>query len=308
MKKRELTVLSFGGGQDSTALLYKIIYDPAFKAKYVKGDLLVIMAQTGNEHEETYKHLVEIEDLCFKHRIKFVLLDYQYTAPGWKGGLVKFYERGNRVGSKAFPKTCSDKLKIDPIYKYLENYVHLNYGTEKVGRKRALKEFAAANGKIDVILGIAKGEEKRAATNEQSPTVWMRETINKVYPLIDEGMDRQACQDYIHSVGHELPVPSACILCPWMNEVELLHLYRNKRAWFDKWVELEHNKIVANAYKGDLTKTMDSKGEIVANQGVWGTTLLPEKIQEVIEKHGHMTDAELEEYRMSHGHCNKSKF
>lgn len=44
----ELTVLSYGGGQDSTAILYKIIHDPAFKSHYVPGKLLVVRAPGMN--------------------------------------------------------------------------------------------------------------------------------------------------------------------------------------------------------------------------------------------------------------------
>jgi len=297
MPTNNLTLLSFGGGQDSTAILYKIIYDPSFKAKHVKGDLVIIMANTGNENQETLDHVKEIEKLCADHKIDFFFLeDYTYTSDSWKGGLIKFYEKGNRIGSKAFPKTCTDKLKIQPIYKFLEIYIHEKYNTAKVGRKAATKEFTEVNGKIDVIIGIAKGEEKRASTNEESPSKWMRECVNKVYPLIIEQMDRQACQDYIKSVGHELPIPSVCILCPFMNDIELLYLYRLKRTWFDKWVQLEANKIAANQHKGEK------------NLGVWGATLLPAKLEEVTKKYGHMTNDDLIEYKMSHGHCVQSKY
>lgn len=52
-----LTILSFGGGQDSTTILYKLVFDADFKARYAPGDLLVLMADTGNEHPETYSHV-----------------------------------------------------------------------------------------------------------------------------------------------------------------------------------------------------------------------------------------------------------
>jgi 3'-phosphoadenosine 5'-phosphosulfate sulfotransferase (PAPS reductase)/FAD synthetase len=300
LKMSKLTVLSFGGGQDSTALLYKIIYDKAFDYKYVKdNDLLVVMADTGNEHDETNAHVEEVRELCRDHNISFWFLtgNMGYTSPVWSKGLVDFYESGNRIGSKAFPKTCTDKLKITPIYNFLEEYVHNVYGTSVVGRKRAIKEFVANHGKIDVIIGIAAGEEKRASSNDESPSVWMRDCINKVYPLIDLGMDRQACQDYIEEVGHVVPPPSNCILCPFMSYQELLYMYRVMPKWYNKWVELEANKIKANSH-------IDPK----KNMGVWGNKLLPEALKIAEKKHGQMTVAELKEYKMSHGHCVKSKY
>lgn len=292
----KLTVLSFGGGQDSTAILHKFIYDKDFRDEYAPEDLLVVMAETGNEHSETYDHVMQMEVLAYANKIRFEFLDYRYTPKSWKGGLVKFYEDGNRVGSKAFPKTCTDNLKIKPIYNFLEQHIHETYRTEKFGRKRAIKEFAKKYGKIDMLIGIAKGEEVRASTNEESPSVWMREAINKVYPLLDLQMDRQACQDYILSVGQEVPIPSACIICPFMNDIELLYLKRFQPYWLEKWIELEVNKIKANQHVGDK------------NLGVWGNKLLPEKVAEVELKYGHMTDEEVREYRMSHGHCVKSKY
>ncbi len=55
MENKALTVLAFGGGQDSTAILYRIALDKAFRSRYVKGDLLVLMSDTGNEHPHTYR-------------------------------------------------------------------------------------------------------------------------------------------------------------------------------------------------------------------------------------------------------------
>lgn len=292
----KLTVLSFGAGQDSTALLYKLLYDVEFRVKYASGNLIVIMADTRNEHHETNIHRIEIQKLCDKHMIPFYFISpEQYASGDWKNGYVSFLEVGNRIGSKCFPKTCTDNLKIKPIYKFLDDYVHAFYKTERVGRKMAIKEFCRNHGKIDVILGIAKGEEKRASTNEESPNRWMRDCINKVYPLLDLGMDRQACQDYIDSVGHVIPPPSNCILCPFMSYQELLFLSRYNYGWYLKWVELEANKIKANKH-------------IENNMGVWGTKLLPEALKIAEEKYGHMSYTELKEYKMSHGHCVKSKY
>jgi hypothetical protein len=300
MIKKRLTILSFGAGQDSTAILYMIIHDPEFKKKYVKGKLIVVFANTRNEKIETYLHLERIKLLCKKHNIPFVTVGSEYRTGEWIDGLIAFYEAGNRVGSKAFPKTCTDKLKIQPIYKWLDEFLfQKGFGKRSSNgqlRKTAIKQFVQENEKIHVLIGIAAKEEKRASSNEESPSAWMRDCINKLYPLIDLGMDRQACQDYIKQLGYKIPVPSACILCPFMNDIELLHLYRFNRPWFDKWVELEANKIAANLDKGEQ------------NLGVWGKKLLPQKIIEVQEKYGHMTTEELEDYVMSHGHCVMSKY
>ena len=80
-----------------------------------------------------------------------------------------------------------------------------------------------------------------------------------------------------------------------MNDVELVWLARFDRPSFDAWVEMERAK---------LTRFADSCAEKgVNNLGVWGSSTLPEVLAKAEAKHGHMTDEQLNEYRMSHGHC-----
>jgi len=294
--KTKLTMLSFGGGQDSTAILLMLIHDKAFREKYAPGKLIVVMADTRNEHHDTNIHVDKCWDLCDKHDIPFYMVKpLEFASGDWKEGYVSFLEKGDRIGSKCFPKTCTDNLKIKPIYKFLERYVHLYYKTKKEGRKESIKEFASKYGKIDVLIGIARGEEKRASTNEESPHKWMRDSINKVYPLLELGMDRQDCQNYISGTGSIIPPPSNCILCPFMSHQELLYLARYKKEWYLKWVQLEANKIKANSH-------------VENNMGVWGKKLLPEVLKIAEEKYGHMSYEDLVEYKMSHGHCVKSKY
>lgn len=45
----EVTVLSYGCGQDSTAIAAKIVFDPTFRHKYAPKRLVVIFSDTGNE-------------------------------------------------------------------------------------------------------------------------------------------------------------------------------------------------------------------------------------------------------------------
>lgn len=294
----ELTVLSYGSGQDSTAILLKAIFDPSFKSKFIRGKLIVVMADTKNEHDHTYDYFFKIKKLCLNNKIPCFLIDPKNYAPkSWSNGLIGFYEGKKAVGSKAFPKTCTDNLKIKPIYNFLEEYIHQEYKTDSFGRKKAFYEYFYKYGKIRVLIGIAKGEEKRASENGTTGKKWFDTCIEKSYPLIDVGMDRKACQQYIKSTGHEIPFPSNCILCPFLSLQELLYLYRYERSWFDKWVELEANKLANNKHVGKK------------NLGVWGTT---ESLIEIVEKakikFGHMSKKELIDYKMSHGHCVMSKY
>lgn len=288
----ELTILSFGGGQDSTAILLKIIYDSEFRKAYVKGKLICIMSNTKDEHDETYEHVDLISQLCKEHEIEFILLDPKgYTSDCWGDGLIAFYRQKKAVGSKAFPKTCTDKLKITPIYNYLESILDPDSS-----RKKAFYDYHNQYGKMHVLIGIAKGEEKRVQSGD-GPNVWMNKTIQKQYPLIDLGMDRKACQDFIE-IYMKVPIPSNCVLCPFMSLQELLYLYRVLPHRYQEWVDLEAAKIENNKDKVSPDK----------NLGVWGKKLLPEILKEAEQKFGHMTIKDLREYKMSHGHCVASKY
>jgi len=290
-----LTCLSFGAGQP--VLLYKFAYDASFREKYAPGRLLVVCADTGDEHDFTYKHIEETKLFCKEQNIEFHFItnDMGYHSESWMS-LRGFYRLKNTIGSRCFPKTCSSRLKINVIYSFLENWLAENYKVAN-GRKKGFKEFAARYGKINMVIGIAAGEEKRIAKNEDDPLVWRKCAVQSIYPLIDLGMDRAACQKYILSVGHTIPMPSNCMCCPFLSPVELLWLYKLRREVYEDWVQLEANKIANNTHI-----------EPERNLGVWGKKLLPEVLAEAIEKYGDWTDDELTEYKMSHGHCVTTKY
>ncbi len=324
-EKKELTVLSFGGGQDSTALLYEAIYNPKFAAKYIKGDFLVIMANTGNEHRQTYEHVKKVMDLCLKHGIRFEFLQPdQWATESWSGGLLAKYERDKTIPMAGGVKSCTVSLKLQPIYNFLDSYVHQVYQTKKSGRKAALKEFAKTHGKINVIVGIAAKEETRISNPEDQPK-WMQQSINLVYPLVDLGVDRAGAQAIIQKYGHPVPLPSNCMICPFMSMQELLWLYRFEPEMYAKMVRLEKDKLekterihefalqedwegaAAAGASEKLIASLKEKG-VRGNQGIFGNKTVPERLEKAQKKYGHWTDEELYEYKMSHGHCVKSKY
>jgi 3'-phosphoadenosine 5'-phosphosulfate sulfotransferase (PAPS reductase)/FAD synthetase len=289
-----LVVLSYGAGQDSTALLLMALYDKAFRNKYI-GDrrFIVITSDTGNEHPETYKY---IEYISKKVDAEFYFLTkgLGFHSESWPD-LKSFYRRTGTVGSKAFPKTCTDNLKIKVIYRFLEYWIEGNYRITG-DRKAGIKAFAEKYGKITVILGIAADETKRATGNNVGPE-WMKYSINKVYPLIDLGMNRADCQDYIRSKGFKVPFPSNCMICPFMSDIELVWLYKFYPSEYKQWVEIERAKLIKNSDKGKKNLT------------VWGSQeTLPDILKKSLIKHKDWSDEKLYHYKMSHGHCNMSLY
>ncbi len=291
-----LTILSFGAGQDSTTLLYLYAYSEEFRQKYAPGRFKVVMSDVGNEHPQTLDHIKYIEGFCKKKGIDFTFLtpDMGFHSPKWQS-LKGQYRLNNTVGSKAFMKTCTDRLKLQPIYGYLDHWLGQEYGL-KSGRKNAFKEFAEQYGKIDMLIGIAAGEEKRCANAGSDPKKWRAASVRTVYPLVEMGLDRQGCHEVIKGFSHEIPMPSNCMICPFLSEQELVYLHRFHNEDYQEWVELEANKIKKFADKGDQ------------NFGVWGKKLLPQVLAESLKKYGDWTDAMLMDYKMSHGHCVMSTY
>jgi 3'-phosphoadenosine 5'-phosphosulfate sulfotransferase (PAPS reductase)/FAD synthetase len=297
-----LTVLSFGAGQDSTAILYKLIFDAAFRQRFAPGRFIVVFSDTGNEHDETYDHLREVEELCQRHGVEFYWLrpEHGFHVASWQS-LNEHHDELQTIGSVAFNKTCSDNLKIKPIYKFLDAFVSLQFkvaldaqGAPRL-RKKGLYEFAANFGKVRVLVGIAQGEESRVADPAKELHVWKRETVEIVYPLLEVSMNREACQTYIKSLNLPVPVPSNCKRCMYLSESELLYLWRTEPAEFLDWARQERVK---------LNRNRDQK----TNATVRGKRTLFEALYLSIEKFGHLTDAELLEMKMSHGHCVASKY
>jgi 3'-phosphoadenosine 5'-phosphosulfate sulfotransferase (PAPS reductase)/FAD synthetase len=307
-----LTILSFGGGQDSTTILYKLVFDADFKAKYAPRDLLVLMADTGNEHPETYSHVRnEIVPFCQEHGIEFLFIDNSmgYHGTSWQS-LTQQWREGNKptIGSLAYPKTCTHNLKLIPQYRYVEEWLPGKYNSVvNKGRKNNYVQFAKYYGVIRWLVGIAKGEESRVADADKETALWKKQAVEVIYPLIEIGYDRQACQDYMREVGKEIPMPSNCMYCPFAsNHMEILWLEKTYPDKFEEWIELEQAKLDAHkdadknlGVSGRLHKEGDRKGQAFT---------LKDLLKEAKVKYPNVTLNQLNEYKWSHGHCVSSKY
>lgn len=296
----KLTVLSFGGGQDSTAILYMLTLNVLFRKVWAPEDLLVLMSDTGAEHPQTYMHVQSVIKFCDEHNIEFVFItkDLGLHNRNWQS-LVEQFKLNDTIMSRFFPKTCTDNLKLQPFYKYLNYWVSVKYGLQREGGvfrgKRALVEFSEKYGPIRVLIGIAKGEESRLLP-KQIAKEWMRRSIDRAYPLIWLQWDRAACQDYIRKQGKVVPPPSNCMYCPFMDKIELLWMARSFPKEFAEWCRLEQRKLKHFASRP-------------SNYGVLHQTkTLREVLADAENKYGNWTLDQLEEYRFSHGHCTMSKY
>lgn len=313
-----LCVLSYGGGQESTALLLLHRYSAEFRARYVPdGRLLVIFCDTGDEHQGTYAYLGEAKQFCAAQGIPFLHITgaMGYHTGHWGEGLVGQYRATHTVGSVAFPKSCSVELKVAPFYKALEAWIAREYRLGEPGNKRAFYRYRERYGPLRVLIGFAAGEERRIARAAATPSSrrrraragqrtrrttpparWMQQCIERVYPLIELGMTRAACQEYTRSVGHTVPPPSLCRHCPFTTLRELLWRWHADRSSVEEWFELERAKLEANRHMADK------------NYPVFKTMTLPSALELARQRYGRLSFAELDALRMREGHCVRTRF
>lgn len=302
-----LTVLSMGAGQDSSCIWAMYKHDVQdFRKRYAPNDFILVTADTGDEHKETLAHIEFLKEDCAKEGVPYfhITNDMGFHRKTWPD-LRTFYRTKNTIGSKGFPKVCTDALKLTPIYGFLEKYLESRYGVT-AGDKRGFYEFSARYGKLRVLIGIAAGEERRLSDPSSNPKKWMRENVEVQYPLISYGLDRKGCQDMLRSLGEPVPMPSNCILCPWASLEELEYMRRNLPTDLAEWIQLERNKLDRFPHL-NAVETVDKKtGKIKVvnkNYGVFGVVPLPEKVREAQERFKDWSDERLLEFKMSHGSC-----
>jgi hypothetical protein len=108
-------------------------------------------------------------------------------------------------------------------------------------------------------------------------------------------------QEYIRSLGHPVPFPSLCKFCPFKSDLDLYYQWRFERPDYERWVELERAKLDAHAERSPHLPPE-------RNHGVFPGRTLPEVLSDARRKYAHMTDAELHDHRMNHGHGVASKY
>jgi len=289
----------------------------SFRRRFIGDcDFLVVHADTGAEHQATYDFISgTLRPFSERWQIPFYYItrDLEYHTGHWRDGLRAQYRATNSIGMMT-TRSCTDSAKIAPLYKYVDEYLGRRYGFPW-GDKLALRAYAKRFGKLRVMIGFAAGEEKRVAKPpplvsqteldlgakhkgkaKRQPPAWMRDCVERIYPLIDLGMDRAACQEYTRSTVGVVPRPSLCTICHFKSPEELTLFSMTDPEGFADWVQLEANKVA---------KWADRE----RNPGVKGAKMLPEVVAETYAalrpqfSSDESLVAYLEEYAFSHGHC-----
>jgi len=297
-QKPPLTVLSDGLGQDSAMLRALALEDRAFQQRYIPGDLVILSSETGLEHPETNAYRERVAELCAARGVDYIHVtpEMGYHSPVWQN-LHTQWDRNVTIQSRVFPKTCSVNLKIQPFYLALNAYLARRYGyPERAGRVRraALYAYAQDFGPIPVMIGFARGEERRV---KPAPQGYMTATVQRIHPLIDLGLDRSGCQAGTQALGFEVPYPSNCMHCPYHTPLDLVRLHRKHPESFELWSAFEARKLSAEKWQGTRNHTVFGNDKT-----------LPENLAAALKEYGHLDIPELDALRMTRGHANTTGF
>lgn len=267
------TILSFGMGVESSALLLRWMEEPKSRDFDLERDLIVITAQTGDEWPDT-KTLIEQHLLprMRSHRIRYVqvaraghleadgivvLGDTREPDTVHLEGAYKLSQELRAAGTVpqyAGERRCSLKFKAWVIETWLaqelyaESYRHaIGYNSDEESRiAKSEAAFAGRNrDNVRVAFGFNCDEEGRIAKARQydSPqrVGW--------YPLskAEWNWTRQNCLDYLKRITGVSWQKSACVGCPFCARTEdALERMRNFPDRVADALLLEHQSLCLN--------------------------------------------------------------
>lgn len=232
-----LTILSYGMGVESTAILLRWVLEAETRRPPPPcplSELLVIAAQTGNEYADTARDVERyILPLMRAHRIRFVqvarggqhesdgivvLSDTEGPDRVYVDGAYRLsdeLERNGTVPPYSAEHRCSLKFKAWVIEQWLTANVRLParhaFGYNAAETERVARSEAAFRERI--AFGFNSDESARVARSRRYNTP----TRTAFYPLVDWCWDRNRCQEYIVRQLGIVWKRSACVFCPFNN-------------------------------------------------------------------------------------------
>ena len=223
--------LSLGAGTQSSVLALLLARDDErlIELNYCRPDL-AIFADTGFEPRYVYDHLDWLEEQLNYPLVRVSAGDMRknlvngLTPENREFVDIPLFTEGSNGKRGMMTRQCTSHYKIKPINKEL--------------RLRAGGEPGKRFPKGDVVetwMGISLDEVSRMKPAKES---W----IDKRYPLVELGMDRQDCRDWFAQFypGRILP-RSACVICPYRSDKEWRELKENEASSFDDAIAFDNS-------------------------------------------------------------------
>lgn len=211
-----ITVMSYGGGTNSTAMLVGLC------ERKERPDYITF-ADTGSEQLYTYDHMRKVNE--WLKSIGFpVITIVKPTQPMMvsDGSLFNESVRLGRLPSKAYGNgSCSLKWKVEPQNKW---------------NRRLANDLGIDLSDITRLVGYDADEPERY---ERAVALADKQQTKLRFPLIEWNWGRDECMEAIHRAGLPQPGKSSCVMCPSMKKHEILTLRKNYPLVFDLVLAME---------------------------------------------------------------------
>jgi hypothetical protein len=190
-------ILSLGAGVQSTTVLLMSIH-----GKLPRLDA-AIFADTQWEPQAVYEHLDRIEKVAKEHGIPVYRVSEgnirEKQGSDVKAAMPFFVQSVN--GQGMVKRQCTADYKIEPITKQIREIVGLK--PRQRGKSVMCRQW----------FGISVDEAHRMKPSRFP-------YIENWYPLIEQGMTRRDCLEWMKDHGYPEPPRSACIGCPFRSNEE----------------------------------------------------------------------------------------
>lgn len=221
-----MNIISLGAGVQSSTM--------ALMA--AKGELgyhvdCAIFADTGAEPQKIYDWLNWLEMQCpFPvHRVSNGSLLDNIMSEAVKNGTdtdrfvsVPFFT--DHKGSAGMTRRqCTREFKIEPIQRKVRELLGLQRG------QRGPREVV-----VQQLIGISMDEIQRMKDSG-------KRYIRNVYPLIDKGMSRWHCLEWMKENGYPMPPKSACTFCPYHDDAMWRDMKLNDPDSWDQAVAVDRH-------------------------------------------------------------------
>lgn len=232
----KITVVSFGGGTNSTAMLIGL---------RERGEPVdyITFADTGSEQPYTYEFMQTLDDWLESNGMPKITV-VRATQPQMvkDGSLFNESVRLGRLPSKAYGNgSCSMKWKVEPQNKW---------------NRELAKTMGIPLSNITRLIGYDAGEPQRY---ERAIALQHTQPCAQRFPLIEWDWDRDACVAAIKRAGLPLAGKSSCVMCPSMKKPEILALRRNYPTIFMQVIDMERRAMAgegqAEASRSGLGRT-----------------------------------------------------
>jgi hypothetical protein len=136
----------------------------------------------------------------------------------WMKLLIPAYVKNADGTFGLMGRKCTGDYKIDVVHRKIKDLAAV---------KRSQKEAT-----VTQWIGISSDEKQRMKSPRHA---WTQHR----WPLIELGMTRKACLDWMDKNGYPVPPRSACVYCPFHSDLEWKRLKEQEPEEFQRAVEFE---------------------------------------------------------------------